>query len=183
MARFCSETEMDQQALRFCGYCGGRLKAGIFEGRLRKKCQSCGRINYQNPIPSVALLATKESDQVLLVRRLTEPAIGHWCLPGGFIELGETPVNAVHRELLEETGLRCTVQRLFDVGTVIKGYYGDVIVLAYLIALLEGDPVAGDDADEVKFFSTRQLPPLAFRCHLQFIERLFQNKIDQHPEH
>jgi len=174
---------MSPRVLRFCGYCGGQLEEGIFEGRVRKKCRECGRISYQNPIPSVALLTIKEGQQILLVRRTAEPEIGHWCLPGGFIERGETPIDAVHRELSEETGLRCTIDRFFEVGTVINGYYGDVVVLSYIVTIADGNPNPGDDADRVEYFPVEKLPPLAFRSHLQFIEHLFSIKIGQHPGH
>jgi 8-oxo-dGTP diphosphatase len=174
---------MSSRVLRFCGYCGGLLEEGFFEGHLRKKCIDCRRISYQNPIPAVALIATKNEKEILLVRRTTEPEIGCWCLPGGFIELGETPIEAVHRELSEETGLHCTIDRLFEVGTVINGYYGDVVVLCYLITLAEGTPQPGDDADRVEFFPVEKLPSLAFQSHMEFIEHLFSIKIGQHPTH
>jgi 8-oxo-dGTP diphosphatase len=164
-------------------YCGGRLQHQIVEGHPRKICPDCGKITYQNPIPAVAMLALKDGDHILLVRRTVEPAIGHWCLPGGFIEMGETPIKALHRELMEETQLRCIIDRLFDVGTVINGYYGDVVVLAYLITIVGGEPQPGDDADQVTYFPVSELPPLAFQCHLEFIQRLCDITIDQHPEH
>ena len=174
---------MSPRVLRFCGYCGGQLEEGFFEGHLRKKCCECGQINYQNHIPAVALIAIKNGHDILLVRRTCEPEIGYWCLPGGFIERGETPIEAVHRELLEETGLQCTINRLFEVGTVINGYYGDVVVLSYLITVTDGNPRPGDDADRVEYFPVEKLPPLAFRSHMEFIEHFFSVKIGQHPGH
>ena len=177
------EPDPESRELLYCAYCGGRLAEKKLDGRLRKQCPDCGRINYQNPIPAVAMIATNDSDQVMLVRRTVSPAIGDWCLPGGFIEMGETPKQAVHRELMEETRLRCDIDSLFDVGTVINGYYGDVIVLAYSITIAGGVANPGDDADRVDYFTVTELPPLAFRCHMQFIEKLLDVEIDQHPEH
>ena len=43
--------------------------------------------------------------RVLVIRRATEPMKGHWSLPGGLVELGETLDEAVVREVREETGL------------------------------------------------------------------------------
>ena len=51
-------------------------------------------------------------DTVLLIRRAQPPAQGLWTLPGGRVELGETLVEAVQREVLEETGLTIRVGRL-----------------------------------------------------------------------
>jgi 8-oxo-dGTP diphosphatase len=50
-----------------------------------------------------------QSRQILLVKARDKDT---WQLPGGRIESGETPVQAVVREVLEETGLRVTVGRL-----------------------------------------------------------------------
>jgi ADP-ribose pyrophosphatase YjhB (NUDIX family) len=178
-----AESASSSRELLFCAYCGGGLEERHLEGRLRKQCPDCGRINYRNPIPAVAMLVTGELDQVMLVRRTVPPEIGHWCLPGGFIEMGETPKQAVHRELMEETKLQCTIDRLFDVGTVINGYYGDVIVLAYVITITGGDSIPGDDVDQIGYFPVTGLPRLAFRCHMEFIERLFDVRVGQDPEH
>ncbi len=43
--------------------------------------------------------------RALLIRRGSEPLRGEWSIPGGILELGETLVEGVARELLEETGL------------------------------------------------------------------------------
>ena len=51
---------------------------------------------------------------VVLVRRRFEPLAGHWSLPGGALEVGETLEAGVAREILEETGL------VVEVGGVIE---------------------------------------------------------------
>ena len=51
---------------------------------------------------------------VVLVKRRFEPLAGHWSLPGGALEVGETLEAGVAREMLEETGL------VVDVGGVIE---------------------------------------------------------------
>ena len=51
---------------------------------------------------------------VVLVRRRFEPLAGHWSLPGGALEIGETLEAGVAREILEETGL------VVEVGGVIE---------------------------------------------------------------
>jgi len=56
-----------------------------------------------------------EDGRALLVRRGTEPMKGQWSIPGGTLELGETLVHGVLRELLEETGAEVRVLGLIDV--------------------------------------------------------------------
>lgn len=55
-----------------------------------------------------------EQDRALLVRRAREPALGEWTIPGGLLEVGETLIAAVEREILEETGLTVRVVELIE---------------------------------------------------------------------
>lgn len=59
------------------------------------------------------LLLYKE--QVLLVQMNYGRAKGAWILPGGMVEEGETPIDAVEREVLEETGLQITTTSLLSI--------------------------------------------------------------------
>ena len=49
--------------------------------------------------------AVVDGGKVLLIRRGREPMVGSWTLPGGALETGETMLEGVTREVLEETGL------------------------------------------------------------------------------
>jgi phosphohistidine phosphatase SixA len=66
-------------------------------------------------------LCLDESDRILLAR-LTYPEIkaGHWTLPGGGIDFGEAPREAVLRELTEETGLTGVVESLAGVESWVR---------------------------------------------------------------
>ena len=61
------------------------------------------------------------ADDHLLLVRLAPPAhqVGWWSLPGGGIEWGETPAEALVREVAEETGLRSTVGRVLGAYSTI----------------------------------------------------------------
>lgn len=54
-----------------------------------------------------------EDDRVLLVQHVST----NWTLPGGKVEHGEDPFDAVVREVAEETGYRAVVERLLGVDS------------------------------------------------------------------
>lgn len=54
---------------------------------------------------AAAIVTSQDRSKVLLTRRSIDPFNGFWCLPGGHIDVGETPLQAVEREVKEETGL------------------------------------------------------------------------------
>ncbi len=53
--------------------------------------------------------------RAVLIRRGSEPLKGEWSIPGGTLEVGETLVEGVQRELREETGLEVRVLELIEV--------------------------------------------------------------------
>lgn len=89
--------------------------------------------------------------EVLLIKRGGNPYKGHYALPGGFMEIGETLDDAAKRELLEETGL--VVTDLMKCG-VYDDVYRDtrsrVISVSYFAYFSQKIVAkAGDDAAEV----------------------------------
>ena len=81
--------------------------------------QLCGHIVYYDPKVASAMILERDG-KVLLVRRGTEPGLGLWSLPGGYVDRGEVVEEAAVREVWEETGMRTEVARLgggvFGVG-------------------------------------------------------------------
>ena len=94
-------------------------------------------------------------DKVLLVRQDKYPALGYfWTLPGGAQELGETVADALHREVMEETGLTVEIGPLVLVADVIRRdeqmqVSTHYTVLDFRCEWRSGDAVAGSDAVEV----------------------------------
>ena len=101
------------------------------------------------PRPEVAVGAIAvDAERLLLVRRGHGPAAGLWSVPGGRVEPGEMLVEAVVRELAEETGLEGVADRFVGwVERIGEGYH--YVILDFIVTVLEPrDPVAGADAAE-----------------------------------
>ena len=102
--------------------------------------------------------------KVLLVKRLVEPFIGQFAIPGGFVHEDEDLEEAALRELKEETGVADVyLEQLYSFGTPDRDPRGRVITVAYF-ALISADRTlkAGTDAAEAAWFPMDDLPPLAF---------------------
>jgi ADP-ribose pyrophosphatase YjhB (NUDIX family) len=110
-----------------------------------------------------------DRDRILLVKRGVPPRIGWWCLPGGFLEIGESPEDGALRELEEETALAATIDRLLGVTTGPSDAYGAVLMVGFSARNFTGRARAKDDALDVAWFSQEDLPELAFRSHTRFV--------------
>ena len=160
---------------KFCYKCGSKAEIILVEGRKQAYCPECQTILYDNPIRSVAVCTRNNDNQILLVKRAVEPEKGKWCLPGGFVERGETTRETALRELKEETGLAATSPQLLGVETHLNGYFGDILLIGYSVVLENYKPVAGDDAAKAHFFDLSSMPEIAFRAHRIFIEHYQKN--------
>ena len=119
-------------------------------------------MSYKNPKPTVDAFILGENSIVLVKRRNT-PFEGMWALPGGFVECGETVEEATIREAKEETGLTIEIIRLLGVYSDPKrDPRGPTVGTVFICRRISGDLKADTDAKEVKEFSLRDLPPLAF---------------------
>jgi mutator protein MutT len=96
-----------------------------------------------------------DQGRVLLVRRGTEPLKGHWSLPGGLIELGETLPHAVIREVREETGLIVEPLELIELLDRIhrdeKRVRYHYVIADYLCRVTGGALRAASDAEDVRW--------------------------------
>ncbi len=156
--------ELKLPPIEYCPSCGGHVEPILREGRIRPVCGSCGFVVYVNPYPA-ACIVVREKDRILLTKRSIEPMFGEWCLPGGFIEWGESPDEAIRRELEEETGLTAGGIELVGAYSSISGACRHVLLLGYLARGWSGNPRAGDDASEVAWYDLDNLPHLAFATH------------------
>ena len=102
--------------------------------------------------------------KVLLVKRLIDPFIGQFAIPGGFVLEDEDLDEAAVRELREETGVSDVyLEQLYSFGKPDRDPRGRVVTVAYF-ALISADRKlkAGSDAAEAAWYAMDDLPPLAF---------------------
>lgn len=153
----------------YCPYCGGHLRKKQWEGTERLLCSACGETVYENPVPATCLVVVDPQDRILFVKRSVPPRMGKWCLPGGFLEMGEAPESGALRELKEETALVGQIDTLLGVTTSKSDLYDSILLIGYLVKNYFGHAVAGDDASEVAFFPVAALPEIAFSSHRRFV--------------
>jgi len=129
-----------------------------------KRCEECGRDDYQNPSVTVDAVSTRKGTnglELLMIKRGNDPEDweGMWAFPGGFVDYGEDPEDAVIRELLEETGVKGRYPRVFTVlGKPGRDPRKHCVGLFYLIDVdSESKPVGGDDAVEAQWVPIDEL--------------------------
>lgn len=108
--------------------------------------------------------------RALLIRRGSEPLKGEWSIPGGMLEIGETLVKGVERELLEETGLTVRVIDLIEIferisHAKVSGASDEAlsrpqyhfVIVDYLCEVVSGVAVAGSDVTDLAFAAEDEL--------------------------
>lgn len=98
--------------------------------------------------------------------------IDWWNLPGGGMEAGETVDEALHREVLEETGLEVEVEQL--VGIYSKPQKQEV-VLTFRCRIVDGTLHPTDEIRESRYFVPDALPHNTLPKHRQRVEDAMLN--------
>ncbi len=144
-----------------------------------------GKREYPDrPVVGVGGVVIHEG-RALLIRRGSEPLKGEWSIPGGTLEVGETIVEGIARELREETGLEVKVLELIEVferifpnpaepepgaENIQTGHHPSgpapqapgrpqyhFVILDYLCAWVAGTPRAGSDVTDLAFVRENEL--------------------------
>ncbi|MCA1910232.1 MAG: NUDIX domain-containing protein [Magnetospirillum sp.] len=98
-----------------------------------------------HPLPAI-LAALVRDGRLALVQRDKESPPRRWGLPGGLIELGESPARAAERELFEETGIRAQAGKLIDSFDMVSRDERGLVRNHFLILVVECRWLAGDGA-------------------------------------
>ena len=125
---------------------------------------------------------------ILLVQRANQPFRDRWALPGGFVDMDETVENCAKRELKEETNLEdIFLEQLQTFSKIDRDPRGRIVSVVFfgLINMNKYKPKPGDDAKNVKWFSIRKLPLLAFdhdnivsKANLRLYDKIKYEHID-----
>ncbi len=114
---------------RYCGHCGTPTVHDRAERMMR--CPKCGNMIFPRINPSV-IVAVTHGDYLLLTQYANRPGAKRTALIAGFTEIGETFEQTVHREVMEEVGLRVKNLRYHRCqpwgtsGNIMMGYWCEV---------------------------------------------------------
>jgi ADP-ribose pyrophosphatase YjhB (NUDIX family) len=151
----------------FCLNCGTRLTERLIEGRTLEACPKCDFVLWPDP-KVVTMVVVETEGGILLGRRAIEPGYGLWCLPGGFVNADEHPVESAARECREEIGSEVEMLELLGVYHIKRRDGSGLVGLGYRARLCDGEAVeAGHEMLEVRTFAPADLPELAFSSHRQ----------------
>lgn len=138
---------------RFCGHCGAPMEPSDRERAF--VCPSCGRVEYPKICP-VIMVGITDGNRLLTISSPYNHGV-RYAMIAGFVEVGETLEDAVHREAMEEVGLKVKNLRYFKsqpwalTDVLLSGFYVDV----------DGDPTVHPDGDEVSsavWFEREDIP-------------------------
>ena len=130
---------------RFCGCCG---KPMVHDKHERKMiCPACGNGEY--PVLSPAVIVGVTNGDKLILSKYEGRNHTRYAMIAGFAEIGETIEETVHREVMEEIGVKVKNLRYYKSqpwsfsGTLLFGFYCD----------LDGDDTLTVDHDELSMAS------------------------------
>ncbi|MBM3925999.1 MAG: NUDIX hydrolase [SAR202 cluster bacterium] len=152
---------------RYCPKCASPLEVRAAHGTPRPVCPACGKVIFYDPKLAAAVVVERDG-RVLMVKRNTEPGLGLWSFPGGYVNRGESVEEGAAREVREETGLTVEIRGL--VGLFSER--GHPVVLAAFDGRAVGGSViaATHEVQDVGFFPLDALPPLAFPRDAQVLK-------------
>ena len=114
------------------------------------------------PILAVSAAVFRQG-RVLIVRRARAPLIGHFSLPGGGVEVGETLAAALARELMEEVGVKAEiigfnrhVEAIIPEGERIRAHF---VIASFVARWTGGEPRLSDEVDAIDWIDPAGVLP------------------------
>ena len=115
-------------------------------------------------VDAIIVAENFSQDMILLIQRKFGPFEGVWALPGGFIGMEETLIQACHRELFEETGIKGVKLNQFYTFDAVDRDPRDRTISTVFYGRISSplDVAGGDDAKKADWFPIISLPDMAF---------------------
>jgi ADP-ribose pyrophosphatase YjhB (NUDIX family) len=165
---------------RFCPADGTKLGEPRPSGGAT--CPLCGRSWYRNPAPAVGAAIVRDGKALVTVRA-RDPYRGKIDVPGGFLELGEHPVDGLKREVMEELGVEANV--LWPPVMFAPHRYGDdgvhALAIGFRVEITSGEPSPTDDVADILWVSAEEIDPLDFAW--EHDRKFIRDALSDEPPH
>ncbi len=135
-----------------CSRCGGAMQ--WIPSSWGKACLSCRHEHYPHIHPCVIVLV-RRGDEFLLIRKAEWPA-GRFSLIAGFVDMGESLEECVHREVAEEAGVR--IENLRYVGSQ-NWPFPSQLMAGFVADYAGGDIRPGEgEIEDARWFCAGRMP-------------------------
>ena len=129
------------------------------------------------------VVAVWHDDRILLVYRPKAPFDGHWAMPGGLVEIGETLAHAATREVMEETGLAIPAPIFNRFHEVILKDDNERVEQHYVLAMFAArtptfDVVAENESSPLRWARMEELSALQLTPFTEVFARESKSLLD-----
>ncbi len=130
----------------------------------------CEKCSFRNPTATATAVIIR-GGKILLVKRIQEPYKGEWDFVGGFLEEGETPLEALTREVKEELGVECAAEyiKAFPGTYPWKGETYPVLSHAFLVEI--GDDIKlSEENNALEFVPLKDAKSVCFDADKKILQ-------------
>lgn len=158
------------KSFQFCGRC--RTPTKLDEKDMMLKCPNCGQNHYPHISPAI-IVAIRKGDELLMAKHSYHDNI-RYALIAGFVEPGESVEEAVHREVLEEVGIKI---KNLQYQRSQSWPFPDSLMLGFTAEYESGDiKVDGDEIVRAQWFKKDEI--IRYSSDISISDWLIQNFID-----
>lgn len=141
----------------FCLECGAQMAFEELEGIMREVCGRCGWVYYRQLKVGASAFVVSDN-RLLLAKRGADPWKGYWNLPAGYVEVFETPAQAVVREVKEETGLEVLPVVQLRTDFFDDDPRGNGIMVSFGCQVIGGSLKTSQESVELRYFAPKEIP-------------------------
>jgi len=141
------------------------------------------RLYPDQPVVGIGSIIVREG-KIVLIKRGNEPSKGKWTIPGGLVELGESPEQTVIRETKEEISLDVENPTLIDVVNYVdsdnkgklKYHY---IIIDYFVHVKNGTAQASSDAVDLRWVPFDEVEKYDLTASFRFFFRNNRKRLEK----